>query len=352
MTAGNGFLKGVIEGFYGRPWSFETRLAYAGHLAHLGLNTYLYCPKADPYLRRQWHKPWPRDEFQQLQALSSAYAQRSLNFGVGLSPFALYENYGATQRSQLQRKVEEINALHSPILAILFDDMPGEVDALASRQVEILADIRRWSNASRLLICPTYYSFDPVLPKYFGAMPENYWPQLGSELPTDVDIFWTGNKVCSEAIAVVDIARIEQQLGRRVLLWDNYPVNDGATRSNFLYGSKLANREAGLASRLSGHLCNPMNQGLLSLMAVQGLADLYGNKALQDSWVVEVWGDALYRAFLDDMDDFQHRGLSGMGSERCEQLAGLYGKVSGPAAQEVAGWLRGEYTFDPSCLTD
>jgi hypothetical protein len=167
-----------------------------------------------------------------------------------------------------------------------------------------------------------------------------------------VDVFWTGNSVCSQAIGVVDIECIEQQLGRRVILWDNYPVNDGATRSNFLYGSKLAHREAGLASRLSGHLCNPMNQGLLSLMALQGLAELYGDNAMKDSWLREVWGDALYRTLLDDMDDFQHLGLSGMGDERCKQLAGVYGKISGPAAQEVAGWLRGEYTFDPSCLTD
>ncbi|MEM8563363.1 MAG: beta-N-acetylglucosaminidase domain-containing protein, partial [Pseudomonadota bacterium] len=47
-------LRGVVEGFYGRPWSFQTRTDYAQFIADLGLNTYLYCPKSDPYLRKQW----------------------------------------------------------------------------------------------------------------------------------------------------------------------------------------------------------------------------------------------------------------------------------------------------------
>ena len=347
----NKFLTGVIEGFYGRPWSFETRLAYADYLAVMGLDTYLYTPKGDPYLRKHWYQSWPDSQFQQLKALAGAYSQRSLQFGVGLSPFALYENYGVKQRSQLQRKLEEINGLESPILAILFDDMPGEMDGLASRQAEIIADIQSWSNARRLLICPTYYSFDPVLEKYFGAMPQNYWQELGRELDPDVDIFWTGNKVCSDSVSVADIAGIQEQLGRRVMLWDNYPVNDGATRSNYLYGGKLANRESGLASVLSGHLCNPMNQGLVSLMALQGLAELYG-KPVDNSIVRDLWGAGVYDQFLGDLENFQQLGLAGLGVDRCRELSHVYGRMSGPAAQEVAGWLRGEYTFDPACLTD
>ncbi len=74
-----------------------------------------------------------------------------------------------------------------------------------------------------------------------------------------------------------DIERIIRQLGRRVTLWDNYPVNDGAERSNFLYTSKLSERPLHCGHLISGHLCNPMNQGLLSLPALSGLAALYGN---------------------------------------------------------------------------
>ena len=346
------FLTGVIEGFYGRPWSFETRRAYADFLPLLGLDTYFYCPKADPFLRKRWSEPWPSNQYADLKLLVQLYKQRSLNFGVGLSPFALYENYGAHQRSLLQRKVEELNGLEAPLLAILFDDMPGDMDGLAERQCEIISDVQRWTNAEHIMTCPTYYSFDPVLEKYFGSMPAGYWRQLGEGLSSDVDIFWTGNQVCSSSVGVADIANAQQQLGRRPVLWDNYPVNDGAARSNFLYGSKLAQRESGLRSALKGHLCNPMNQGRVSLLALRGLSELYGKAGDTPDWLKLEFGDHFCRQFVTDQEGFEQLGLSGMGESQCSILASVYEGISGPAAREVAGWLRGEYVFDPACLTD
>ena len=41
------FLSGVIEGFYGPPWSRAERLQLFDWLAAWGLNTYLYAPKED-----------------------------------------------------------------------------------------------------------------------------------------------------------------------------------------------------------------------------------------------------------------------------------------------------------------
>ncbi len=352
ISAKNTFLSGVVEGFYGRPWSFETRLAYATYLVRMGLNTYLYCPKADPYLRKRWHHRWPDREFRRLRVLADTYREHSLVFAVGLSPFALYQNYGAKQRALLRTKVEELNALESPVIALLFDDMPGEMSDLAARQCEIVADLQSWTTASRILVCPTYYSFDPVLETVFGPRPEGYWQQLGQALPADIDVFWTGNKVCSNTINISDIERIQHELGRPVMLWDNYPVNDSALRSNYLYVDKLGDREPGLGKLLSGHLCNPMNQGVVSLMALQGLAQLYGVQGVGDTLLRDVWGAEGYGQLIADLDNFQCLGLSGMGSSRCRALARAYGKIGGPAALEVAQWLRGEYTFDPACLTD
>ncbi len=98
------FLSGIIEGFYGRQWSFEARSRYAEYLSDLGLNTYIYCPKADPYLRKCWHQLWPKDEASALAQVAATYRRSKLHWGVGLSPFALYQNYSATQRQQLRDK--------------------------------------------------------------------------------------------------------------------------------------------------------------------------------------------------------------------------------------------------------
>ena len=345
------FLSGVIEGFYGRTWSQQTRLAYADYLLEAGLNTYIYCPKGDASLRSRWQDTWADAQWSEFLELGAAYLDRGLNWGVGLSPMALYQQYGKRQQEQLRRKVEYLAELSAPLLAILFDDMPGGLDSLASRQAEIIADVCRWAPGLRILVCPTYYSFDAVLERYFGQRPAHYWAQLGSEMPESVDIFWTGNAVCSPAIAVDDITAINTQLGRPVTLWDNYPVNDGAVRSNFLYTSKLAARSPSLRPHLRGHLCNPMNQGLLSLPALSGLSDLYGSGSLDDACLSRLLGRATWERLAQDKRAFELEGLSGLGSSRCQKLAATYRRLPGAAAQEIAEWLAGEYSFDPECLT-
>lgn len=352
MTVSGAFLAGVIEGYYGRAWPCDTRVAYADYLVRAGLNTCIYCPKSDPFLRRRWQEPWPDREWRRLAELAEIYAARGIYWGVGLSPFALYQDYGARQRAVLREKVSQLAELQAPLLAILFDDMPGGCEALAQRQAAIVRDICDWTGETRILVCPTYYSFDPVLEKHFGSMPADYWAELGRALPPAVDIFWTGNRVCSDTISVGDILPINSALGRPVMLWDNYPVNDGAVRSNFLYCESLCGRDPRLRDHLTGHLCNPMNQGLLSLPALAGLAALYGMAENAQEWLPDVLGGELWQQLCADRADFQHLGLSGMGEARCRALARVYDGLPGRAAAEVAGWLRGEYAFDPACLTD
>ena len=345
------FLTGVIEGFYGRPWPHEVRLAYAGFLATAGFNTYLYAPKSDAVLRRDWRGRWDEREWRELRALADTYRSRGLCWGVGLSPMELYTDYGAPQRAALKQKVNYLLDLGISMLAILFDDMPGAIGDLAARQAEIMSDVAHWAGDTRLVMCPTYYSHDPLLMKYFGDMPAGYWQDLGANLPVETGIFWTGNLVCSTSVSVADIADINRAFGRDVMLWDNYPVNDGASRADFLYLEPLAERDRGLSDLLDGHLCNPMNEGLLSLPSLSGLASLYATGELDDAVLAQCLGPACWEQLKADAQLFATVGLQGMGDERREELLARYAGIEGPAAGEVLGWLRGEYAFDPACLT-
>lgn len=351
MQESREFLTGVIEGFYGRSWPAQTRLAYADYLGAAGLNTYIYCPKGDPFLRKRWQEHWPDDEWQALLELSAVYRHKRLHFGVGLSPDELYRDYGQAQRAALRRKVERLSELSAPLIAILFDDMPGDLDSLAERQAEIVSDVCDWMPGVRVLACPTYYSYDPLLEKYFGQMPAGYWPELGRLLPPAVDVFWTGDKVCSTAIDVTHLESIMQQLGRPLILWDNYPVNDGGERCDFLFTTSLSGRQPDIRRCLTGHLCNPMNQGLLSLPALSGLAELYGREGLGEDALRRIFGPDTWALLTRDRQAFEEEGLRGLGEDRCRELAREYGRLPGTAAGEIAGWLRGEYAFDPACLT-
>ena len=242
--------------------------------------------------------------------------------------------------------------LDASLLAVLFDDMPGDVADLAERQAQILADIRHWLPGIRLLMCPTYYSTDPVLERHFGAMPPGYWEQLGVSVSEDVDIFWTGSRVCAERIGREELLEMGELLRRPLTLWDNYPVNDGAVRSKHLYSEPLPGREPGMGAALRGHFCNPMNQAWLSLPALRGLAELYRADKLPPDWEQSLLGSACWQRLQRDGRRFQEQGLDALGDSERQRLAAEYAGLPGAAAAEVAAWLRGEYTFDPACLTD
>jgi hyaluronoglucosaminidase len=342
------FLSGIVEGFYGREWSWEDRRKAADFLCCQQLNSYLYCPKADSHLRESWQEDWSPAVGRELSNLANHYRSLQLNWGVGLSPYALYRDYSATQRLRLQDKVRRIDDLGGNLLAVLFDDMPGDCPDLAQRQAEIVQDIQLWTGAERLLVCPTYYSHDPVLERYFGPRPANYWEELGAGLPAEADILWTGNLVCSRSISKADVDAIANLVGRPVTLWDNYPVNDGEKASKLLHLQPLSGREPALAECLHGHFCNPMNQAQLSRYPLAGLGALYGAPPLT---LEECFGETMADQLTRDMKDFEAGGLDFLGAERREQLARIYAELDHPAAAEVVAWLRGDYRFDPACLT-
>jgi len=131
----NGFFYGVIEGFYGRQWSWQARSGYSEFLSAHGFDCYIYAPKGDLFLRSQWQAPWDETRHSQLINLATSYHKAGLRFGVGLSPKGLFQDYSDIARTLLRQKVEQINALGVDILCILFDDMPGDFPLLAARQL-------------------------------------------------------------------------------------------------------------------------------------------------------------------------------------------------------------------------
>jgi len=79
-------LFGVVEGFYGKPYTFSERYDLITFLKQIGGNTYIYGPKSDPYHRRRWTIPYPKNILEKLSRLNE-YAQTSgIKFIYALSP--------------------------------------------------------------------------------------------------------------------------------------------------------------------------------------------------------------------------------------------------------------------------
>ncbi len=352
---------GVIEGFFGRTWSFEERTDYAGFLKNNGYQFYIYAPKGDPYLRRAWQQDWPSETTDKLQKLVNHYQSLGLDFGLGLSPFEIYKNYDNEAKRNLQNKVQRLNQLGVDILCLLFDDMRGDQPDLAQTQIQITHDVLAQTTAKKIIMCPTYYSFAPKLEKVFGKMPENYFQDLGSGLSPEVDIFWTGPEICSQDYPVSHLQEVIDLLGRKPFIWDNYPVNDGADISRFLFLKAFENRPSVLAELTSGHASNPMNQPWLSRIPLYSLPRSYSQgedydphetflQALQQlcSGVNE---QGLAQQIANDIESFQTQGLDKLDDAKKKQLIQQYQQYDSPYAKEIIAWLKEEYTFDPACLT-
>src|SRR5690349_15735099 len=109
---------GVIEGFFGEPWSWQARSDYARFLKDYNYHYYIYAPKADRFLRRQWREQWPADQSRELEILGARYHEAGLRWGIGFSPFEIYLNYDNEARAALREKILTFNSLKPDILAI------------------------------------------------------------------------------------------------------------------------------------------------------------------------------------------------------------------------------------------
>jgi len=351
------FRLGVVEGFFGKSWSWDARTQYAQFLSGNGFTTYLYAPKNDDYFRKQWKEPCPSSHLDALTRLAAHYKGAGIEFAIGLSPFELYLDFSSAGQDALSRKLEEINAINPDILCILFDDMPGDVGNLADEQLKIMDFVTRHSKARDYIFCPTYYSDDPVLESHFGKRPEKYLEELGGQLDSRINIFWTGPNVFSKEFTEDHLHEITETLSRKPLLWDNYPVNDSKNLVGNLHLAPFMNRSPELKNLTQGHMANPMNQASLSQIALYSLGKLYQEDGINPETILEEAFSALCppkigKLLLEDSVQFQDKGLDNFSETEIETLVTRYSPFQEhPMVAELLDWLKGEYAFDPQCLT-
>lgn len=342
---------GTIEGFFGRPYSWAERTDLMRFLKPHGYGFYIYAPKADLHLRRAWREPHPVAETSALTAFAADCRAAGVTFGVGLSPFELHFDFTPEARTALTHKLAGLAAMGCEWLAILFDDMRGNLPDLARRQAEIVDFAAERTRASRILVCPSYYTDDPVLDRVFGQRPANYLSDLGAALDPAIDVMWTGEEVCSREYSNAHLDRVAEALGRKPFIWDNYPVNDGPRMSRHLHLRAFTGRPSSMADHIAGHGVNPASQPTLSRIPLLSLAASYAGgaayaygQAFREA-ARAVCGEELARHIADDLPTFQDAGLDGLTDARRRRLRDLYALFDHPAAREIVSWLDGDYAI-------
>ena len=342
---------GIIEGFFGRPYSWTERADMVRALAPAGYGFYLYAPKADAHLRRRWREPYPDAELEQLAAFAGTCRDAGVRFGVGLSPYELFLGFDDPAKDALAAKLDQLLSLGLDDLGVFFDDMKGDLPELAARQVEIVHWIAARAGAARLIVCPSYYTDDPVLDRVFGQRPANYLEDLGAGLDPAIQLMWTGEEVCSREFSPGHLARVAGQMRRKPFLWDNYPVNDGPRMSRHLHLRAFTGRPASIGPQVAAHGVNPASQAVLSRIPALTLAESY---ALGDGYQYLAAFRAACRTVLGpDLADGVERtlslledtGLGGLTPEQTDRLRTRFGAFDHPAAREILDWLDGAFAI-------
>lgn len=283
-------LRGTIEGFYGPPWSHEQRLAHLDFLARIGMNSFVYAPKDDPYHRARWREPYPARELAQLAEIARHARSLGIAFTYAIHPAMSMRYTDEADHAALAAKAGQLFDAGITSFALLFDDVPYGLPDAADRArygpgpagsgaahgatcTRFVAEVLRPRGIDEpLLICPTDYA---------GVATSPYRQQLASTAPPDALIAWTGTGVISDAVTRADIDRAAACFERRIVLWDNFPVNDFDPSRAFL--GPLTGRSADVGgSALTGIVSNPMSLPEASRFALATVAEWARDPARYD----------------------------------------------------------------------
>ena len=291
-------IRGVIEGFYDRLWTWDERTRVADVIAGRGFDTYVYAPKEDRLGNAGWRTAYPDAH----RAAMATFVDRCRGLGldawIGLRPLG-FDYGGRADADRLTGKLADHIELGAGRLVLLVDDIPAELEAATAGRFRTLADAHAWlvgDVLDRLGLPPTRLV---LVPTDYAGSGTPYLATLAERVPEGVDMCWTGPEVCSRAITVADAASIAAVLRRPPLVWDNYPVNDDGMRDELHIGP-IRHREPGLGGEVRGILVNPALQPEATLVPLLTWADYL---AEPDSYDADAsWRRALVAVAADAGD--------------------------------------------------
>ena len=249
--------RGVVEGYYGRPWGTEGRLSLLKFMGENDMNVFIYGPKDDPYHHGRWREPYPADQAADFRKLLAVAKENKINFYWAVHLGGAFNGSEADYKA-LFAKLDAMYALGFRSFAAFFDDFGGS-DAAGHAEIcnRIIHDfLDKKGDCSPLVMCPNHY----------WGTGDDYQRTLGEKLDPKANIMWTGSWICSD-IRKADVEKITAAFRRPPFIWWNWPVNDYCRRKLLLgrtYGCE--------AAEYAGFVSNPMENCEANKIALSGVA--------------------------------------------------------------------------------
>ncbi|MEU5215924.1 beta-N-acetylglucosaminidase domain-containing protein [Streptomyces sp. NPDC020807] len=295
--------RGLVEGFYGSPWTGEQRLAQIDFLGRTKQNRYLYAPGDDPYRQAQWRDPYPAAQRAEFRALAERAAANHVTLGWAVAPAQSMCLASGKDVTALTRKLDAMWELGVRAFQLQFQDASydewhcdKDADAFGSGPEAAATAHARVTNAVSRWLAAAHPDAEPltVLPtEYYQDGATDYRAKLAEALDSDVRVAWTGVGAVPRTITGGELAGAREALGHRPLVtMDNYPVNDYAQDRLFLGPS--TGRDPAVAAGSAAFLAHAMEQPAASRVPLFTAADYAWNPKgyrPQESW----------RAAVDDL---------------------------------------------------
>lgn len=283
-------IRGVVEGFYGNPWSHNSRLTAIKRLSSFNFNSYMYCPKDAAWQRAKWRNNLDSELRQQMSETALVCKENGIDLCLCVSPGLDIVYSSESDRQYALDKFTSYLDLGATQIGLLWDDIDWDLtqaediskyefveDAQAEFSNWIFEKIKDHPNLKKMIVCPMIY---------WGRGHNLYIQRLGSLLHQDIGLMWTGRQVRSEYIDTVDAEQFAKQAKRKAIYWDNFPVNNLSLRHE-LHMGPVKNRESNLDTAAMGLYSNPMLQPNLSLLPLATVGKYLSdpkNYSPEDAW--------------------------------------------------------------------
>jgi len=303
-------VRGVVEGFYGTPWSHEARLALIDFFGKNKLNKYIYGPKNDPYhTSPHWRVPYPEADAARLAELIKACDSNMVRFTWAVHPGADIK-WTDADFNDIMAKFEQLYGLGCRSFAIFFDDIKGEgtnphkqvafLNRLTKEFVNVKGDV------TPLAMCPTDFT------RAWADGSENGPLSVyGRSLDPSVMVMWTGDAVCGD-IGRETLQWVDSRTRRPALVWWNYPVTDYA-RHILMQGPVYGLDTKSTSDDLCGLLSNPMESAIASTVALYGVADYTWNPAAYNA--LDCWERSLVELMPECPDAYRDFAINSCDTE-------------------------------------
>jgi hyaluronoglucosaminidase len=290
-------IAGVIEGFYGRPWTWDERVLVCRWAAARRLGDYVYAPKDDPKHRAAWREPYDDEE---LAGFSRIVTEGGVRLGFAISPGLSIEAGDPGDRAALAAKVDQILDVGARLVVLALDDIPFGGGPQGRDHAALTAWLRdHLGERATLCLVPT---------EYVGVRPTPYLDALAKGVPEDVPIGWTGISVVPRHITTEQArARADALGGRPPLLWDNAAANDAVMIDRLPIGP-LRGRDPGLREELAGYLANPCCQPRAARVHLGSVAAWLRGGDPEAAWVTAA-EELGARTLAESVDGEVPRGL-------------------------------------------